>query len=182
VLQQATLRCRPRVQCARWFTGAAGASSPAAPYRASARLWDGTREAVLFEGVDPDVDVQGRGLEPLAGAPALPEGAHRGRISVAPGRVRECALALAPAVRWCAELGVGTIHVAADEADALTGARATAHAHEGWMLREAGGPPGDDGYGRPLPNAALMVRIKAAFDPDWRLNPTRLPLPRESRS
>jgi FAD/FMN-containing dehydrogenase len=68
------------------------------------------------------------------------------------------------------------VHVAADEPEALTGARAAAHAHGGWMLREAGGAPDDDGFGRPLPNLALMRRINNAFDPDGRCNPGRLPL------
>ncbi len=79
-------------------------------------------------------------------------------------------------VRWCAELGVGTVHVAADTPAALAQARAVAHAHDGWMLREAGGATDDDGYGRPLPNLALMRRIKQAFDPDGKCNPGRLPL------
>jgi FAD/FMN-containing dehydrogenase len=175
VLQQATLRCRPRSACARWFT----AVDPGDRYRASARLWSGGHESVLFEGVESDVREQGRGLAPLATPPALPEGAHRGRISVAPGRVRDCATALDRehgGIRWCAELGVGTIHVAADDAEALSRAREVAHTHGGWMLREAGGDPADDGYGRPLPNLDLMQRIKAAFDPEGRLNPGRLPL------
>jgi glycolate dehydrogenase FAD-binding subunit len=178
VLQQATLRCRPRLSVGRWFRSpdASGA------YRPSARLWDGEHEAVLFEGVRADVDEQGRGLEELDGPPPRPEGAHRGRISVAPGTVGACARALAADVRWLAELGVGTIHVAANDADALDGARAVAHAHSGWMLREAGGGPGDDGYGRPLPNLDVMRRVKAAFDPDDRLNPGRLPLGAPARS
>ena len=43
------------------------------------------------------------------------------------------------------------------------------------MLREAGGN-GIDGFGRPVPNAALMQRIKHAFDPTGKLAPGRLPL------
>ncbi len=172
VLQQATLRCRPRPPRARWFA-ASGASGS---FRPSARLWNGAREAVLFEGVAADVDAQGNGLTALDGAPAIPEGPHRGRISVAPGRVHACVAALDGRVRWCAEVGVGTVHIAADESDALTHARSVARAHGGWMLREAGGPSGDDGYGCALPNASLMRRVKEAFDPGWRLNPGRMPL------
>jgi len=67
------------------------------------------------------------------------------------------------------------VHVAADSADALRAARVAAHAHGGWMLREAGGN-GIDGFGRPVPNAALMQRIKHAFDPTGKLAPGRLPL------
>ena len=172
VLQQATLRCRPRPPRARWFTS----TEPTSAYRASARVWDGTGEMVLFEGVDADVDVQGHGLREVDHGPELPDGPHRGRISVAPGRVRGCTGALGDRVRWRAELGVGTVHVAADEAGALVYARSVAHAHGGWMLREAGGPADDDGFGCPLPNAPVMRRVKEAFDPEWRLNPRRLPL------
>jgi glycolate oxidase FAD binding subunit len=173
VLQQATLRCRPRPRDARWFA----ASDASASYRPSARVWDGSdHEAVLFEGAAADVDAQGRGLDALDAPPALPDGPHRGRISVAPTRVRDCARALDGSVRWCAELGVGTIHVAVDAVEGFVHARTVAHAHGGWMLREAGGPVDDDGYGCALPNADLMQRLKDAFDPGGRLNPGRLPL------
>jgi len=172
ILQQVTLRCRPRPPAARWFRG----SDTSGRYRPSARLWSGEDEIVLFEGVTADVEAQGRTLTPHAGTPDLPDGVHRGRIAVVPGRTRACARALPQNVRWCAELGVGTIHIAADDASALGAARAIAHAHGGWMLRESGGAPDDDGYGRALPNAALMQRIKDAFDPDGMLNPGRLPL------
>ena len=179
VLQQATLRCRPRPAQARWFASDAAQ----APFRPSARLWDGKGpEALLLEGVAVDVQAQGRGLTGLEGPPALPDGAHRGRISVAPARVRACAQDLDADLRWCAELGVGTVHVATDAVDGLARARAVAHAHGGWMLRETGGTPGDDGYGRPLPNAELMQRIKVAFDPEWKLNPDRLPLSRPTNA
>ena len=129
-----------------------------------------------FEGVEADVHAQSRRLDALDGAPAMPSGPNRGRISVPPARVRDLGRALNGDVRWCAESGVGTVHVAADEPAALTRARAAAHAHGGWMLREAGGAIEDDGFGRPLPNLALMRRIKDAFDPAGRCNPGRLPL------
>ena len=172
VLRQATLRCRPRLTCARWFQ----APDTSAAYRASARLWNGGEEAILLEGVDADVAAQSRGFAALDDPPELPEGLHRGRISVAPRRARDCARALGPDVRWCAELGVGTVHVATDDADALLRARTIAHAHGGWMLREAGGPSDDDGFGCALPNAPVMRRVKDAFDPAWTLNPGRMPL------
>ena len=170
VLQQVTLRCRPRPRVARWFAVDDGS----ALYRPSARLWSGGREAVLVEGAPSDIDKLA--LDPLDEPPALPNGPHRGRISVEPARVAEVGRALNGDVRWCAELGVGTVHIAADDAGGLAIARTIARSHSGWMLREAGGAPDDDGYGVSLPNRAVMRRIKDAFDPDGRLNPGRLPL------
>jgi FAD/FMN-containing dehydrogenase len=67
------------------------------------------------------------------------------------------------------------VHVAADHEDALAAARRAAHAHGGWLLREAGAPS-LDGFGRELPNVALMARIAAAFDPDGKFSNGRLPL------
>jgi glycolate dehydrogenase FAD-binding subunit len=175
ILQQVTLRCRPRLPYARWFR----APDTAGLYRPSSRLWSGDDEYALIEGVRADVDAQGAPFGALDDAPPLPEGPHRGRISVEPKRVHNCARALGEDVRWCAELGIGTVHVAGDSPECLTRARTVARAHGGWLLREAGGDPDDDGFGRELPNAALMGRIKAAFDPAGRLNPGRLPLPSE---
>jgi FAD/FMN-containing dehydrogenase len=57
----------------------------------------------------------------------------------------------------------------------MRAAREIAHAHGGWLLREAGGD-GIDGFGRPLPNVAVMRRIKDAFDPQRKFAPGRLPL------
>lgn len=172
VLVQLTLRCQPRPACARWLR----ADDPPELYRAASMLWDGRTTHVLLEGVTADVDAQSAELR-AADAPALPTGEHRGRISVAPGALVAVGRALdeTPGARWCAELGVGTVHVAGDDASVLTAARAIAHAHGGWMLREAGG--GDiDGFGCDLPNAALMRRVRQAFDPTGKLAPGRLPL------
>lgn len=174
VLVQLTLRCRPRSECARWFQ--AGAPDAAAFFRAASLLWNSTGVQVLLEGVNADVETQARGLARIE-APVLPGGPHRGRISVPPGALWSLGRALDELsnVRWCAELGVGTVHVAGDDPSALTGARAAAVAHEGWLLREAGGP-GIDGFGCDLPNAALMRRVRTAFDPAGKLAPGRLPL------
>ena len=170
LITQVTLRCRPRARVSRWYVG-----DGATCFRPAARLWDGAREHVLLEGVAADVDAQGRALQATDATPRLPEGAHRGRVSVAPGAVRSVGIALDGRVRWCAELGVGTVHVGADEPAGLAHARSVATAHGGWMLREAGGAHDDDGFGRALPNVELMRRIKRAFDPEWRMNPGRLP-------
>jgi hypothetical protein len=78
--------------------------------------------------------------------------------------------------RWLAEAGVGTVHVAADSADALRAARVAAHAAGGWLLREAGGGDGFDGFGRDLPDRAIVRRLKNAFDPTGKLSPGRLPI------
>ena len=172
VLVQLTLRCRPRAECARWYRADAAADF----YRASSMLWDGTNTHVLLEGATEDVDAQARGLH-ADDAPTLPGGAHRGRISVAPGALPAVGAALdgVAGARWCAELGVGTVHVSGDDSSVLAGARAVAHAHSGWLLREAGGDD-LDGFGAELANLDLMRRIKSAFDPTGKLAPGRLPL------
>jgi glycolate oxidase FAD binding subunit len=172
VLVQLTLRCRPRAPVAQWFRAS---EPPRDLFRPAAMLWDGAAVHVRLEGTPADVELQGASMT-AAGAPELPAGAHRGRISIAPGALDALAPDLTRAgVRWCAELGIGTVHVAADSSGGLAAARAAAHAHGGWMLREAGGD-GIDGFGRPLPNRALMQRIKQAFDPTGKLGPGRMPL------
>ena len=163
VITQVTLRCRPRPEVAQWFI----APRDANVLRASARIWDGNRVFTLAEGRAVDVATQRNGYEPCD-APARIDGSHRGRISVAPSEISAVTAKL-PAGQWQAELGIGTIHVAGD----LEGARQTAHAHGGWLLREKGH---GDGFGRPLPNLALARRIKLAFDPEGKCNPGRLPL------
>jgi glycolate oxidase FAD binding subunit len=172
VLVQLTLRCRPRAEATRWVRS----DTPVDRYRAAAMLADGTHTWIRLEGTASDVDTQADGMTECD-APALPEGAHRGRISIAPGRLRELAAALdqIAGARWLGELGVGTVHVAGDVAKVLEDARLAAHAHGGWLLREAGGD-GIDGFGRPLPNHELMRRVKDAFDPAGKFSPGRLPL------
>jgi len=172
VLVQLTLRCRPRPACVRWFR----ADDSPEIYRAASMLWDGSTTHVLLEGVTADVETQSAGLRSTE-APALPTGDHRGRISVAPGALPAVGRALdgVTGARWCAELGVGTVHLAADDPEVLIAARAIARAHDGWMLREAGGD-GIDGFGCDLPNAGLMRRVREAFDPTGKLAPGRLPL------
>ncbi len=172
VLAEVTLRCRPRPACARWIAVDDGA----ALYRPAARLWRGEKESVLLEGTEADVLAQAGGTPVLDEPPALPDGPHRGRISIAPARVAALGAALGASVRWCAELGVGTVHVASDEVEGFLAARRIAEANGGWMLREQGGPEGDDGFGVPLPNIEIMQRLKDAFDPEAKCNPGRLPL------
>ena len=111
--------------------------------------WSAPGTWVLLEGDPEDVATQARtaGLE-ASDPPAWPDAAHRGRISVTPGRVRDVAQALArvDGLVWLAEWGVGTVHVAAGTAVGLQAARDAATAAGGWLLREAGAP-GLDGFG-----------------------------------
>jgi hypothetical protein len=133
---------------------------------------------VRLEGHPGDLDAQAvaAGLTPVA-APELPDGPHRGRISVAPGLLAPLSAALdtVDGVRCVAEHGVGTVHVAADTGDGLAAARDLAHAHHGWLLREAGAPDLDP-FGVDPPAVGLQRRIRAALDPTGKLAPGRLPV------
>ena len=179
VLVQVTLRCQPCPATAEWFSTAADPFAVRrALYRPSCVAWDGRTTHVLLEGVAADVDAERRRIgEPAARseAPAWPEGRHRGRISVRPSALPALADPLdASGARWVAEVGVGTVHVATDDAQVLARARAAAEAAGGWLLREAGAP-GLDGFGAHPPNAQLAERIRAAFDPTGKCAPGRLP-------
>jgi glycolate oxidase FAD binding subunit len=191
VIVQATLRCLPCPATTAWATSDDRPDIVRSRvFAPSAVLWDGRRTEVLLEGAERDVDVQlaagglraslrGRGWPdgPERG-PMQPEGRHRGRISVRPGAIVELGTALdaIPGCRWIAEAGVGTVHVASDSTEALTSARAAARAQEGWLLREAGGGEGFDGFGCELPDHAIARRLKNAFDPTRKLSPGRLPI------
>jgi hypothetical protein len=146
----------------------------------SVLLWDGVATHALFEGDTRDVQAQLSAIDGRAvdRPPDLPDGAHRGRISVRPNAVVDLGRALdaVAGCRWLAEGGVGTVHVATDSVDALSAARAAAAPAGGWLLREAGGGPGFDGFGRELPDLEIARRLKRAFDPTGKLSPGRLPL------
>jgi FAD/FMN-containing dehydrogenase len=178
VLTRVVLRCRPRPETSQWLSAVDDHGRMPAVFRPASVLWDGASTWVQLEGRAADVAGQARraGLAPTA-APALPIGAHRGRIGVPVANLVEVGRALTrlDQVRWLAELGVGTVHVACDDPVGLAEARAIAGAQGGWLLREAGAPE-LDGFGGALPNVELMARIKDAFDPDDKLAPGRLPL------
>ncbi len=124
VIVQVTLRCQPRPETSEWFvTDADPFGVRRDLYRPSCIAWDGTRTHVLLEGVAADVEAERAAIDGSstpADPPPWPDGAHRGRISVRPSAVRALAPALdAAGVRWSAEVGVGTVHVAADDEAAL---------------------------------------------------------------
>ncbi len=177
VMVQVTLRCQPRAATSEWFTTDADPFALRRDlYRPSCLAWDGATTHVLLEGVAADVDAErvriGAPAERSAG-PAWPTGPHRGRMSVRPRALTTLAPELRNAkVRWLAEVGVGTVHVAADDERALARARAVAESVGGWMLREAGAP-GLDGFGVALPNAGVSERIRTAFDPTGTCSPGR---------
>jgi glycolate oxidase FAD binding subunit len=182
VLTRVILRCQPRPRLARWYTTSGDPDAVrAACLTPSTLAWGPAGTRVLLEGHPDDVAAQAAagGLDPAPDpGPAWPDGPHRGRISVAPGRVRDvgAGLTAVDGVEWIAEWGVGTVHVGAPTEDALAAARQVATTAGGWLLREAGAPT-LDGFGVPLPTLDVMTRVKVAFDPTGKLAPGRLPLP-----
>ena len=179
VLTRAILRVDPLPASSCWYSAASPWGLRVALHRPSAILWDGRTTTVLLEGERADLDAQARAadLVPVPGPPPWPVGAHRGRVSLPPGALRELGRVLAgvEGLTWLAEIGVGTVHVAAPSAGALLDARAAATGLDGWLLREAG-LPGDDGFGRALPAAVVGARLRAAFDPRGVLAGPRLPV------
>jgi glycolate oxidase FAD binding subunit len=180
LLAQVILRCQPRPAVSMWSVTD---RDPDAVRRdcfgPACVLWDGNVTHVLLEGHGADVDAQegAAGLRPVAEPPPWPAGQHRGRISVVPARLGALRLLLdaIAGLTWLAEVGVGTVHVAADDEAALAAARNAAAGADGWLLREAGGA-GLDGFGIEMPNRTLMLRVRRAFDPTGKMNPGRLPL------
>jgi len=179
VLTRVILRCQPRAALRRWYRAPGDPEAVRAACLAPSTItWgpDGTR--VLLEGHPDDVAAQAAAAELVPdpdNGPAWPDGPHRGRISVAPGRLRDLGAALGD-VTWLAEWGVGTVHVGATTEAGLAAARHAAATAGGWLLREAGAPS-LDGFGVTLPALDVMARVKAAFDPTGKLAPGRLPLP-----
>jgi glycolate oxidase FAD binding subunit len=179
VLTRVILRCQPRAAHSFWgSTDRVPHEVRAQSFRPSTMFWDGARTSVLLEGHLDDIASERRavGLEPMEEPPSLPDGPHRGRVSVAADRLTALATTLDAlrGVHWLAEAGVGTVHVACDDERDLRAARGAAEAAGGWLLRESGAP-NLDGFGIPMPNAAVMERVKNLFDPFGKLAPGRLP-------
>lgn len=151
-LAEVVLRCSPRPPAAVWLRSRDGADPFEARrrlFRPSSILWDGTATWVLLEGGAADVTAErsslGAGWDEVEGPPSIPSAARR---SVRPSELRGLE---GPAGSFVAEVGVGTIHLAAEPAG---GAPAPAPAV--------------------VPSAmALHRRVKAAFDPTGRMNPGR---------
>ncbi len=185
VIGRVTLRTRPLPAASAWFR------SDLAPPEILTRLFaptavlaDATGSHVLLEGHPADLGAEAaRGELRPARPPTLPSGRHRGRISVPPNAVAATSARLRtlPASAHLAEHGVGTVHVASDDPGVIAAARDIAHAHAGWLLREAGAP-GIDPFGCELPAAGLQRRIRAALDPTGKLAPGRVPTTEPTRT
>ena len=177
VMVRVILRCQPLAPLAEWTVMDSDPfDARRRAFRPSCMVWDGRRTHVLLEGVRADVAAERATIASQPSPePVWPEGPHRGRMSVRPGALRALAPALdATGVRWLAEVGVGTVHVASDTDSGLARARAVAEAVGGWMLRERGAPA-LDGFGAAAPNPGVSERVRAAFDPTGKLSPGRLP-------
>lgn len=180
VIVQVTLRCEPLPAESQWLhVDCAGAEALQRAFRPSAIVVGAHGTRVLVEGRREDVAAESERLggEAVGGAPPWPAGPHRGRIAVRPARVDELVADLTErGIAAVGEAGVGTVHVAAATVGDLEAARRLARTFGGWLLREAGGDPTEDGFGVALPSAAIMRRIHAAFDPEGKCNPGRIPL------
>ncbi len=177
VLVEVTLRTRPQPAAAGWFR--APDDTPDLLHRLVAPvaiLKTMAGDYVRLEGDPADLAAECRtlGLE-ATDAPPLPDGPHRGRISVPPGRLGRTVESLTgrSGLRSVGEVGVGTVHVATDDEATLAWARTTAETHGGWMLREAGAP-GLDPFGREVAASDLQRRIRTALDPTGKLAPGRV--------
>ena len=177
ILVQVIVRTQPIAAASQWFGSVRDPFDLVAALPGAATIrWDGTETHVLLAGHQADIDAQVRAvaLEP-ASPRAQPDRLHRGRISVEPNRISELADGLRSIdTQWTAELGVGTVHVAADDPAALGAAREAAQRCGGWLLREEGAPNLDP-FGTSFPAAAVQQRLRAALDPTGKLSPGRVP-------
>ena len=177
VLVQVILRCQPMPEVVEWsVTDADPFEVRRRTYRPSCIAWDGERTHRPGRRASPptsSASAMPAGAEPVAERAAA---ARTDRIAAgsrsAPAGLRDLAPALGDAgVRWLAEVGVGTVHVAADSEAALAAAahRGRERTADGSSARPV--PPASTASGAALPNLAVMQRIRAAFDPSGKLNP-----------
>ena len=115
--------------------------------------------------------------------PPTPDGPHRGRISVAPGRLDAARAPRSTRIAgldWLAEHGVGTVHVATDD-PARSPRRATSRTRTtaGCSARPA--RPSSTRSASTCPRVALQRRIRAALDPTGKLAPGRVPATEPAR-
>ncbi|HEX9258790.1 MAG TPA: hypothetical protein VF855_04580, partial [Acidimicrobiales bacterium] len=148
VIGDVILRTRPLARSRRWFSGLADPGLVRRlVHRPSALLWDGTRVWLCLEGHPDDIAGQAA-LTGLAASDGPPPLPDAGRLSIAPDDVAGLPNWYEPG-SFVAEVGVGLVHLSVPS------------------------PP-------PPPAAAPLVtlhaRLKAAFDPQGRLNPGRSPL------
>ena len=123
------------------------------------------------------------GAEPVDGAPPTgPTDPTGGASRCARRRSATSRAALADTgVRWLAEVGVGTVHVARRQRSRAGRRPRCRHRRTAAGCCARAGAPGLDGFGRRLPNLAIMQRVRAAFDPDGQVL-TRSATARASRS
>ena len=131
VIVQVTMRCEPRPPASAWLgCPLSGRDVTQRAFRIATALTDGVHTTVLVEGYDEDVAAEAARLDAVVttGPPPWPQGPHRGRISIPPNALASAGPQLDDlGLTWLAEAGVGTIHVATDDAQALAGARRRAH-------------------------------------------------------
>ena len=187
VLVQVTLRCRPRARVARWFTTDADPLRSASPdVPPVVHRWDGVSDARAARrasgrrrrrgerrrarrGTDPT-----RGVTPVRLARRPAPGPDLG----AAGRVRRASAPRSTRSTACGGAPRSASAPCTSPPTTPTGSPPPARSRprtSGWLLREAGAP-GVDGFGRALPNAALMRSgSRTRSIPTGKLAPGRLP-------